>query len=426
MTIIFALERFFPLQTAGTEQYVLSISKYLLLKKWNVRILISSTRNLEDYNYEGIPVSTFQIPRIADKKELNGLVPPRGIEKFIEKIKILNPDIVHFHSFGRAINGFHLEAVKKLGIKTAFTTHLGGLFCIKGNLRLFEKCNCDGKIIEQRCLGCIIHSKGYSKRFAIVAGKAISLLLKVRYFRKLLPATYQQCFHKKQELRRLNKYADIIFSISPWIDNMFVLNGLMRTKLIPQTINSVFFKKSLIVEKKKDKIMRFVFVGRIHPFKGFHLLQKAWDAIDIPNAELHVIANVSENDIYYKNIYKWANNSRDVVWNEGFTQLQVAKYLNNMDVLILPSISNEVAPLVILEAATRKIPVIGSDYIAIRYMIKHEYNGLLFHNGNWQDLGNQILRLRSEAGLLNEFSNNINLPPSQSQVYDTIISNYKA
>ncbi|TXE09281.1 glycosyltransferase [Gelidibacter salicanalis] len=52
-----------------------------------------------------------------------------------------------------------------------------------------------------------------------------------------------------------------------------------------------------------------------------------------------------------------------------------------MDVLILPSVA-EVAPLVILEAATRHIPVIASDYLAMKDMIEPNINGLLFENGN--------------------------------------------
>ncbi|WP_262713414.1 glycosyltransferase [Gelidibacter salicanalis] len=59
----------------------------------------------------------------------------------------------------------------------------------------------------------------------------------------------------------------------------------------------------------------------------------------------------------------------------------MAVYLDQMDVLILPSVA-EVAPLVILEAATRHIPVIASDYLAMKDMIEPNINGLLFENGN--------------------------------------------
>jgi glycosyltransferase involved in cell wall biosynthesis len=87
---------------------------------------------------------------------------------------------------------------------------------------------------------------------------------------------------------------------------------------------------------------------------------------------------------------------------------------------LLPSISNEVAPLVILEAATRHIPVIASNYIAMIDMVDHEVNGLLFENGNSEDLYKQMLSIINEPRLLDDLKRNVQPPLSMFAVAEII------
>jgi glycosyltransferase involved in cell wall biosynthesis len=58
-------------------------------------------------------------------------------------------------------------------------------------------------------------------------------------------------------------------------------------------------------------------------------------------------------------------------------------------VLVLPSIS-EVAPLVISEAGTLKIPTIASDNNDMKDSVLNGFNGWLFSNGDAQALAKQI------------------------------------
>lgn len=95
-----------------------------------------------------------------------------------------------------------------------------------------------------------------------------------------------------------------------------------------------------------------------------------------------------------------------------------------MDMLILPSISNEVAPLVIFEAATRRIPAICSDYIAFKDIILPDINGLLFENGNYKDLLYQILKIIDNKQILKQLSLNVSEPFSMDKVATLIELEY--
>lgn len=416
--ILFTLESFFPTHRAGTEVYVLNLCKYLINKSWEVNVLIATINKKKDYIYEGIKVHTFNIPQQANVQELNGLIPPRGIEHFEERIKVIKPDIVHFHSMGRAINSFHIKAVKDLGIKTVFTNHLGGLFCIKGDMRLMDKKNCDGKVIEKRCLKCYLKSKGHNKFICSILSYSIPQLLNSSVIQKFLPATFNIARHRQNELKRINQYADIVFSIAPWIQKAFETNGIKKAQLIPQGISPVFFDNYSIPQlfSSSNSQIHFAFIGRMHPSKGFHLLKQAWESLE-GQAKLSIITNPSGGETQYFGEHKaWAQPKDNVIWNEALTQQEVAQYLNKVDVLILPSISNEVAPLVILEAATRKIPVIGSDYIAIKGMIKDGINGLLFKNGDANNLKQQIQKCINNQSFIHKLSNQIKQPHSMIQI----------
>lgn len=421
-SILFNLESFFPSQRAGTEVYVLNLCRYFKTRGWQVSVLIATTNNQKDYEFEGIPVYTFEVPARPIAQELNGLIPPRGIHNFVLRLKDLNPDWVHFHSLGRAINGFHVEAAKAMGCKVALTPHLGSQFCIKGTMRLFNEQNCDGQVIPQRCVACNFHDMGYAKPLAKAISRGINLATAIKGLESKLPPALFQAKHRQAELRRIQQHTDVLFAIAPWIKNAFAANGIEKAQLIPQGISPVFFEQSTKQHKIIQCPLKFVFVGRMHSSKGFQLLKTAWDQIDKNNkTELHIITNQSGGEAKFFQDHKiWASRQKDVKWNEGFNQEQVANYFNDMDVLLLPSISNEVAPLVILEAATRKIPVIASDYIAMQDMVLDGVNGWLFENGNVHSLKTLIENLISHPNLVMEASSKISKSHNMDEVAELI------
>jgi len=419
MKIIFTLESFFPSHRAGTEVYVLNLCRHFKINGWDVSVLISTTSYQTEYEFEGISIYTFEVPAKPTAMELNGLIPPRGIDNFMSRLEELNPDWVHFHSFGRAINGFHLEQAKRMGFKTAFTPHLGSIFCVKGSLRLYNQSTCDGQVKVGRCMACLLQDKGLLKPAAKVLGAGMGFLCKSRIFEKILPPATYQARHRKAELERIKNNADIIFAIAPWIQKAFKRNGIEKTILLPQGISPLFFKGKKIDHKSIQYPIKLVFVGRMHSSKGFHLLKDAWDQLSLNSdvAELHILTNPSGGETTYFATHKsWAQTKTNVTWNEGLAQRAVADYFDHMDVLILPSLSNEVAPLVILEAATRKIPVIASDYIAMQDMVQNGVNGWLFENGNVNSLKQILEDILSQSEKIIVASKKVARPHSMDQI----------
>lgn len=423
-SILFVLEGFFPYQKAGTEVYVLQLAKYLLEKGYEVSVLISRSEEVSDYVFEEIPVFTFKIPEKPIAEELNGLIPPRGIEAFLQKVSDIGPDLVHFHSLGRAINSYQIKAVKELGYKTVFTAHLGSNICIKGDFKKFNEEICSGEVIPVTCLACQMHARGAGKNMARWASKLIHL--GTRLNKKSLPSSFYQAMHRKNELQRVKKYSDVIIAISEWIEEAFDVNDIRdNVFLVKQGIDKDFVNRGKVDKTRNtDHPVKIGFIGRMHPHKGFHLLKDAFDQIGKDKWELKIATLPSKDETaYYKKMLDWSSGKTNVQWKENQSREEIINLLDELDVLVLPSVSNEMAPLIILEAFARKVPVIGSSYPAIVDMVQNN-NGVIFENGSVSDLKSKLIYILDDPQVLPQWSKNITPPRTFEDVGRDMIKIY--
>jgi glycosyltransferase involved in cell wall biosynthesis len=84
---------------------------------------------------------------------------------------------------------------------------------------------------------------------------------------------------------------------------------------------------------------------------------------------------------------------------------RVRHQLMQSDVFILPSHS-EGRPNVVLEAMAVGVPVIASDIDGVREIIRHEHSGLLFPDGDDEQLGACLKRLRNDPAMGRRMADN--------------------
>lgn len=398
MKVIFTLETFFPHSKAGTEIYALNLARALKVKGHTIFFVVPYKEKtfVDDYSYEGFSVFTFPVSDSVNPKEANGLIPPKGLTEFIRIIKAINPVIVHFHSFGRAINYYHLLAVRDLHIKTVFTPHLGGIFCVRGDFKYLGKTTCSGQVDSKKCFTCFAHSRTNN---TLAAHLLSTVYTPVQHtpIHKLFPPAWQVVEHRRKELEAL-KAADAIISLSPWIEETLKLNEIVENvHLVSQGIQSTF-DVATIAEKFVSKPV-VGYVGRIYPIKGIGILLEAFKRIE-GKADLKVLTMAPTSDVeYYATLKKQFIEMSNVTWLEDLAHDELVEEYKQIDVLCIPSL-NEMAPLVIQEAAALKIPVLGSSIPAITDVITHDINGLIFESGDAEDLLNQLERIINEPELL--------------------------
>ena len=424
LNILLALNSFFPNSCAGTELYVLGLARYFRNQNHNVSIIIpwQGTDNSK-YVYDGFTIYQYPIPKQIFSTELNGLQNTGGLNYFSDVLSILSPDIIHFHSFNRAMNSDHIRLAHDMGIKTIFTSHLVGLFCARGDLFYKNKKLCDGKVRLQRCMSCYIQQKYKLSFFSEMAAIGVNLSLVLFPWLKHYKPSLNYIINKKEELRKLNKYSDNIISISKWMVNTYALNGIIKTVVACQGVSSGYHRIRAYTHTENK--INLIFIGRLYPIKNIELLLDALSEVDKTQFDLSMIVIPTENNMDYylkiKEKYKLLEYNK---WHEKIPAEEVNEFLSSSDLLCLPSIS-EVAPMVIKEAFDCGVPVLGSDIPPISELVTHKKNGLLFKTNNLNSLKEQLNKLILGKELLKTLKNNVRPMTDIAKVYMTIEKQYK-
>src|SRR5690606_22686941 len=97
--------------------------------------------------------------------------------------------------------------------------------------------------------------------------------------------------------------------------------------------------------------------GRIVKIKGLHVLIEAIEKAETPDVELHVAAVKAENEPDYYNQIKLSLGNIKHVWNENLNKEEMKSFLDELDILAIPSLMLETGPYVAYEALARKVPV---------------------------------------------------------------------
>ena len=187
------------------------------------------------------------------------------------------------------------------------------------------------------------------------------------------------------ELSANNKNVKKIICVSDFIKSK---NKKIKEKtvIIYNGVNQNIFKKKDVSEVNNKK--QICIIGDLIPTKGQDKLLYALSNINFKNWHLNIIGSSrTGNENYYNKLKKITydlklSNCVDFLGRKE----NVVDYLQNMDVLILPSVVSEACPMVVLEAMSCGIPVIASGLGGTSEIIKNDYTGYLFDIKKEEDL----------------------------------------
>jgi len=191
--------------------------------------------------------------------------------------------------------------------------------------------------------------------------------------------------------------------------------------IVPNGVDTEFFRPGL----KNEQILSeygleeqgyILFVGRVSPEKGVHILLRAFKQIvnDIPkDFKLVVVGplasafNSAQPSSYAKAMMNYAKEKlgERVVFTGAIDRNSLRILYSNAYCFILPSLA-EAFPMVLLEAMASGTPPIGSTAGGIPDIIVDGVNGLLFRKRDWRDLANKLLILIQDRGFRDKLSHN--------------------
>ena len=168
------------------------------------------------------------------------------------------------------------------------------------------------------------------------------------------------------------------------------------------------FKKAYNISQEKKIILCS---GRIDTQKNQLLLLEAYKEILQSNHDTHlVLMGAISDENYFQKLQDFISQN-DLNENVTFVSNLTPKDKLLLDaykaafMMVLPS-RHEPFGMVILEAWGAKIPVVASSVGGIKKIIQNEKNGLLFENGNKDQLVEQITKMLEDQKLKNKIINN--------------------
>lgn len=425
MKIFFCLRNFLPAHAGGTEVYVAALCRELQAKGIECVIVKPGfdKQITSEYFYDHTRVIEYPESPVYDRDMVLGRKAPSGLGSFEKNLLEERPDIIHFHeiSGSNGITTTHLQIARKLNIPVFTTLHLPGYVCKTGRLKFKNKEECDGYIDEYKCSVCVLHDMGLRNGLPELLTRLGQALEKLHLPVNLLPGKMESSLsypkfirEHRRKLEEIFFTSEKVFVLSKWFKKVLLTNKLPGEKMVlldkalphssPQ--RNEFCRQATV----DINLLRFVYLGRISPAKGLHILLEALADLESKNWSLAIYGYVEEES-YLEKCRELAKKNRDKIsWKGILAPEEVIQVLQQYDALIFPSLIQEMVGLVVMEAFAAKIPVIGSSAKGIAEQIKDGETGFLFENGNSTALRNILSRVIKNPLLLKALAENI-LPP---------------
>jgi glycosyltransferase involved in cell wall biosynthesis len=426
MKIILSAPNFFPQSFGGGEMYVYRLAKELLRRGHKLKVLTPVPWKKEKktdepcviqrYVYENIPVISLSMnpDKISYVEQMtgNGSVVRESLEKIITEE---HPEIIHINGIKPAL----VSLCNGLRIPHVVTAHHAGIVCPAGGLVSNDWITCEKEIEPQQCIRCCCIWKrpkwhigslmGRIPRYIYgPLGKRLHARTKLSYILRglITPWIIEESMRQKKIVM---KKAQLIVAPSYSMKNLLFRGGCNPDKilLIPHGIEPI---GSIPVKDIKNRSMRFGYIGRIDPSKGFHLLIKAAELLgNSASCEIHIFGapRTPWDEEYLKKTLSIYRGKAKLINHGLIPHEKLKEVFEQIDVLVVPSILPEAFGFVVAEAFSAAKPVIVFNSGALPEQVKNGLNGFIIQQNDVKTLSEAIQRFIDNPDLITDMSKNI-------------------
>jgi glycosyltransferase involved in cell wall biosynthesis len=274
------------------------------------------------------------------------------------------PDVVHVHNLYPLFSPSVLVACKRAGVPVVMSVHNQHLTCPRADHlhhgSICEKCVGGGEFncVLQNCRQNIFESVAYATRSMV--------------------ARRRRLFHDNVTL---------FLALSEFAKSRLVEAGFSDERIV--VLRNMVAASPGPADPTQGSYAAFA--GRMSQEKGLHSLLQA--ASDYPECSVQLAGDGPLMEHFQKNA------PAHVKLNGQLNAEQMFDFYRGARFAVVPSITYEMCPLVILEAFSHGVPVIASRLGAQREMVDDGVNGLLFEPGNANDLRDKMKRLWQDPEL---------------------------
>src|SRR5262249_41456535 len=174
--------------------------------------------------------------------------------------------------------------------------------------------------------------------------------------------------------------------------------------------------------------IRMVFLGRLDPTKGIHILIQAMRTVpEVPiDLDIYGIVQSEAGAAYLRSLKHSAESDARLSFRDPVPAKVVVSKLREYDVVAVPSQLLETGPMVVLEAFAAGVPVIGSNLGGIAELVTNGMDGLLVEPCSVEAWIRVLRKISNEPTLLGELRSNINPPRRISEAAHDMTEVYRA
>lgn len=312
----------------------------------------------------------------------------------------LKPDIVHLHH--RHGMWWILESAQQLGIKTIYTNHDWGLFCLRTLLVDGNGEKCDGVLTPQKCAACILKGRSalgrlIEKSTHFKIGRQFWGLLKSTWF---LPTSRRQYIVLESAITRIELHQNRVRAVLSKLDclitpsrfgkNVFEMAGVPhhRTLVLPW-----YYDREIeqAVEKEAPGYFTLCYLGRISPEKGLDVVLEALESIKTGPPMKLVIGGGLDNQfaLNLRSKYLSAAGMHSVVWVGLSTPSVIFK---NAHAFVCASRGIDNSPLSVIEALANNIPIVAFQTPPLLELLNDGSTGFFASETNAASFANALER----------------------------------
>jgi glycosyltransferase involved in cell wall biosynthesis len=354
---------------------------------------------------------------------------PQTDKLFLKYIKKINPDIMHVHSrFGLPVS--IIEIASRRGIKVFNTIHVYGFLCQKRVMIDQEGQPCSGPSDLEKCADCTGRENiGKLKLIARIDNTNKNIIKRLVSLKRtiakenrqesvLRPRRQSLSNREKAEIkeglaRRLDYMVHLMnhcvamnIGVSTDVKRTLMRYGVEEKRLLVQHIGSTIAEN----QKKKAHGLHnppvIGNIGGVSYYKGTHLLLDAIGKMKLLNFKLKIFGKYEP--VYVDKIMK-GRESLPVEFLGRYQPEELPQILDQIDIMVLPSICHDTAPQTIFESYSARVPIIASNIGGFPDFIRDGVNGRLFKPGDSRDLAEKLDEILKSPDKIGYFAQNI--PP---------------
>ena len=449
MRILYTTHQFLPEYSSGTEILTCSTAREMRRRGHESFILTgfpprgeSGAKRLSDrYEFEGLDVDRFfcsQSPPWIRNRMESEYHDPVFSGYFRKKLERIRPDIVHFYHLQR-LSAEAIEVCAQLKIPTVFTATDFWIFCPTNQLLYPDGSICNGPYED--AANCVRHltalSQGPLVRAILerIGDPFLKTLIRCVKYPQLPEISHISyvcaILARKLRMRKLMGKVNRILVATDFMREKFLEFGLQEDKITKLAFGvEPGESPANSREKGKEEELRIGFIGTFYFHKGAHILLEAVRMLprELP-VSIKLYGAPEQFPEYVAKLKTLAGSDRRIAFRGTFPKEEIGKVLDEMDILVVPSLWHENTPLVIHAAQAASVPVAGSNVGGVNEIIQDGVNGFLFERGNVEELSRIIQMLCDNRGLIMRLSKKSRNPKSivsygaeLEQVYHDLIS----